>query len=169
MKRNKKPMPAILGVGTASIVFIFLVLALTIFALLTYGSASSDYRLSRRAANRMSAYYDASNRAQEHIGEVDLLLNEIYGQCKDADSYADEAEQALGRMQWADETQFGVTRYRNEIALYWREPMNDAQDLVVSLRVTPPETGDAFYEIDQYRVESAVDWNGDTPDSDKNQ
>lgn len=66
MKRNRD---FGLSIGAPSIVVIMVVLCLVCFAGLSIVSANADLTLSRKLADRTSAYYDACNQAQE-----DLLL-----------------------------------------------------------------------------------------------
>lgn len=162
MKKNQRPMPAVLGVGTASVIFIFMLLSLVTFAVLAYGSAASDYRLSRKAADRTREYYAASNLAQERIGEVDRLLSDVYDRSADAAQYMDAAEAEIEGLAWKEEEQLNCSRNSDEIAVSWIEKMNEAQNLLVSLRVIPPESGEGFYEVEQYRIEASGEWKGDT-------
>ena len=173
MRKDKKPMPAILGVGTASVVFIFMLLSLVTFAVLAYSTATSDYRLSKKAVDRTTSYYEASNQAQERIGEVDELLNELYGQTSSDSEYMRSVSEAVGSIVWAEETGLESSQQENVIVLSWKEVIDEGQHLVVSLQIKPPRSGESFYEIEQYRVESSKDWNGDTSikvyGSDKNE
>ena len=173
MRKNKKPMPAILGVGTASVIFIFMLLSLVTFAVLAYSTAASDYRLSKKAIDRTSSYYKASNQAQKHIGEVDRLLYDLYGQTSSESEYMKDVLEKVGNMSWANETGLGSSKQGKAVTLSWKESIDEIQYLLVSLKIAFPQSGDSFYEIEQYRVETAKDWNGDTSiniyGSDKNE
>lgn len=59
-----------LNIGSASLLVVFLVLCLVIFAVLTLTSAQSDYRFSERLADRRTAYYTACNQAEEQIAAL---------------------------------------------------------------------------------------------------
>lgn len=61
-KRNASGPPA--AVGGSSLLVIFAVLCLTVFALLTLSTAAADGRLSRDAADAVEAYYQADSQAE---------------------------------------------------------------------------------------------------------
>ena len=64
------------GVGMASILLIVLVLAFTTFGVLSLVSAVTDLKMSRKALDTASAYYQAEGRLQEQLAQLDgeLLL-----------------------------------------------------------------------------------------------
>lgn len=65
-----------LGVGSVSLVLIFAVLCLTIFALLTLSTARSDASLAERAAQSAKDYYAADTQAERvYIGVAEALKN----------------------------------------------------------------------------------------------
>lgn len=70
MNKEKKSVP-FLNIGSSSLLVVFLVLCLVIFAVLTLTSAQSDYRFSERLAERRTAYYAACNQAEEQIAALD--------------------------------------------------------------------------------------------------
>lgn len=57
-------------IGITSIIFIFIVMCLSVFALLSVNSASQSYASVRRAADAASAYYAADSQAQIWIHQV---------------------------------------------------------------------------------------------------
>ena len=61
-KKESIPMPA---VGGSSLLVIFAVLCLTIFALLALSTAQAGQRLSLASADAVAAYYEADCRAEE--------------------------------------------------------------------------------------------------------
>lgn len=61
-KRNASGPPA--AVGGSSLLVIFAVLCLTVFALLTLSTAAADSRLSQDAADAVEAYYRADSQAE---------------------------------------------------------------------------------------------------------
>ncbi len=70
-KNNSTP---ILNIGTSSLLIIFVIPCLAVFAALALSSAKSDLEFSKDLAKRKSAYYNASYRAEEIAGEIDSLL-----------------------------------------------------------------------------------------------
>lgn len=61
-KRERFGMPA---VGGSSLLVMFAVLCLTVFALLALGTVQADGRLSQTTARSVEAYYEADCRAEE--------------------------------------------------------------------------------------------------------
>ena len=57
-------------VGGSSLLVIFAVLCLTVFALLTLSTAQAGARLSRQSAEAVSGYYDADFRAEETLARL---------------------------------------------------------------------------------------------------
>ncbi len=70
MHQTKKELP-FFNIGTSSLLVVFLVLCLVIFAVLTLTGAQSDYRFATRLAERRTAYYAACNQAEEKIAALD--------------------------------------------------------------------------------------------------
>lgn len=75
MKRKEQPM---IGAGASSVLMIFVVLCLVVFAVLSLSGADADLRLSRKFAERTTAYYQAENRANDRVKEIDGNLQESY-------------------------------------------------------------------------------------------
>lgn len=74
-----------INVGSVSLIMIFTVLCLTIFAILTLVSANAEYRLSKKYSDSVNEYYlndynasefvnSVSNYAKEFISADDILL-----------------------------------------------------------------------------------------------
>ena len=57
-------------IGSASIVMIFAVLCLTIFAVLSFQTASHEQRLAQKTADAARAYYRADSIAEETYGRI---------------------------------------------------------------------------------------------------
>lgn len=75
MRKKEQPM---IGTGASSVLMIFVVLCLVVFAVLSLSSADADLRLSRQFAERTTAWYQAENRANDRIKEIDGKLTEPY-------------------------------------------------------------------------------------------
>lgn len=76
MNKNKKE-SSVINIGSSSLLVIFLILCLVTFATLTLSSAVSDYRFSQKLADRKTAYYEASNRAEELLSQIDEAVKQI--------------------------------------------------------------------------------------------
>ena len=63
---NRQPShKSIISTGTTSIVLIFVMLSLLTFSVLSLVSAQANLRLSRKSADRTTAYYEAENQAND--------------------------------------------------------------------------------------------------------
>ena len=85
MKRNRD---FGLSIGAPSIVVIMVIMCLVCFAGLSIVSANADLTLSRKLAERTSAYYQACNEAQEDLLEAskkepleDSFSCDLIGEC----------------------------------------------------------------------------------------
>ncbi len=63
-----------LSVGTSSILMIFVVLCLTTFGVLSFVTANADYKLSRKNADAVFAYYQSDSKADELLKMIDSRL-----------------------------------------------------------------------------------------------
>lgn len=62
------------GVGTSSILMVFVLLCLTTFAALSLVSANADNRLTTRAAETLSDFYEADAQAERVLAELSDVL-----------------------------------------------------------------------------------------------
>jgi len=75
-KENKKSIS--IGIGTPSIMMIFTVLCLTIFAVLTFLQANLSLKQSNRYKENTIAYYNADTKAMEiEINALEILLSDM--------------------------------------------------------------------------------------------
>ncbi len=129
MRTNKQRFN--LNVGTSSILFIFVILCLVSFAVLSLVSALSDYRLSKDVADNATEYYTACNLAQEQLAEVDEHLSSLY-------------DSGISRVGYFEKT--GQTRS-------FAYPISDYQSLNVEIKILYPEkAGDPFYKITSWMI-----------------
>lgn len=127
-------------IGSASIVMIFAVLCLTIFAVLSFETAAYEQRLAHKAADAAKAYYAADGIAEERYLEICTLLA---AETDKAEVYqALLAEQVL-----AVQTAEGVR-------LEYTVPIDGTQELQVELFAAP----DGTVQIVRWNAAAAVDW-----------
>ena len=67
-KKTYKDLPPIIGVS--SMLSLFLIICLIVFACLSLSSAMNDYNFSEKAANNKTAYYNACNEIETEIAEL---------------------------------------------------------------------------------------------------
>ncbi len=135
---NKRSHKSIISTGTTSIVLIFVMLSLLTFAVLSLVSAQANLRLSRKSAERTTAYYQAENAAN------DVLAGLLRAQ--------QDGPQAL--TDYAAQQQVTLT---GSSASY-QVPLGEDQVLAVELTLS-----DGGYEIDRWQAVSSYDWNADKP------
>ncbi len=129
---GSKQQAPLINIGASSLLVVFLVLCLVIFAALSLTSAQNDASYSGRMANRRTAFYTACNQAEQLLDEIDSRL-EAQGQEADLSDLGVTAEDGL---------------------LNFSVPLNDAQAIAVALELTAD--GPHYYEIRAYRIVSTV-------------
>lgn len=121
-----------INVGSSSILLIFVILCLISFAVLSFVSSSSDYKLSNKILNKNIAYYDACNLAEESLKNVHDTLQDIYIKSKSETEYY----QSVG----------GKT-------LCYTYPISDIQALCIELDVLYPDiTNKNYYNITKWQI-----------------
>ena len=131
MKDRKMPF---LGIGAASIVLVLAMVCLAVFAALTLSSAKGDHTLSKKNLERTSAFYQASNAANEQVGAIDEKLWKLYRRSKD----------------------------KKEKTIAFQESITDTQQLSVKLQIYYPEKkNDLCYEVIKWKKEAVGAWKKD--------
>lgn len=114
------------GIGSSSILVIFVILCLVSFATLSIVSANADYKLSTKILDRTTAYYEAQNQAEESLAQLDNSLRRAYGTVSSSAEFFD----LTGR-----ETSFLI-------------PVSDLQSLEVTVQILYPDNSDgSFYQV----------------------
>ena len=140
---KKKTSRPLLTAGTSTLLLIFLSLCLLTFAVLSLLSARADRNLSRKTADRTTAYYEACNQAENRIGEIDGILEKIWKNTEGKEMYFQEIE-----IHFEDA--------ENSV------PLADTQVLAVSLTLRYPEAGGTFYTVTTWKTVNTADWTPDT-------
>ena len=119
------------GIGSSSILVMFVILCLVSFATLSIVSANADNKLSSKVLDRTTAYYMACNQAEQNLALLDQTLLSLYKSCSTEDAYFEAA---------GHEKSYLI-------------PISDLQSLKVSVTIHYPATDtETFYTIDAYRV-----------------
>lgn len=111
-----------INVGTSSILVIIVILCLVCFAGLSIVSATADYRLSNKLAERTTAYYEASNLANEKFAELNNAFLDIYIESTTEEEYWQKIKES-----YSDSLTFSYA-------------INDMQVLSVSIEPIYPKT-----------------------------
>jgi hypothetical protein len=126
--------------GTSSILIIIVILALVCFAGLSIVSATADYKLSSRLADRTTSYYEAVSLANEDFSVVYQNFLDIYRSTDSREAYFAKIKES-----YADSLTFSY-------------PISDTQALVACISPVYPasETGNLF-QITKFQVETVED------------
>ena len=138
-----------LGIGAASIV-----LVLAVFAALTLSSAKGDHTLSKKNLERTSAFYQASNAANEQVGAIDEKLWKLYRRSKDKKDYMKRVGRSFTKSK-------GIS-YKKEKTIAFQESITDTQQLSVKLQIYyPKKKNDLCYEVIKWKKEAVGAWKKD--------
>jgi hypothetical protein len=128
---NDKKQIALFGVGGVILLTVLLVLALTMFAVLTLSSAQADMRLSAKNARAVSDYYAADSKA--------VRLQALATAMWPADQPRPDAMDVLSAL--GTEYDLGVSEQNRGLMFFCDIPINEAgQILQLALFLSPPES-----------------------------
>lgn len=148
MEKSRKP---ILGVGTSSILLIFVLLCMITFAVLSLVSARSDYRLSQKNAEHIQDYYQAENKANEILLTIDQCLEEQYTLYGNTEEYLQHVKSAL------EDTE--AVTFTSEQELEFHVPAGTKQELYAALLLPQePKEGDSYYQIKSWKIINTETW-----------
>lgn len=124
-----------LNIGTSSILIIIVILCLVCFSGLSITSANADYRLSKRLADRTTAYYDACNQAQGSLCMISAELEDLYQESSSKEDYENKIKRSLQDL------------------FIFSYPINENQILQVSISPLYPDTAEGdFIEITGWQI-----------------
>lgn len=126
-----------MNIGTSSVLIIIVILCLVSFSGLSIASASADYRLSRKLADRTTAYYSACNQAQETLLTLSDQLETLYEASTNQNDYEEKVKESL------------------QDPLTFSYPINENQILQITVTPLYPQSdkGD-FLEISAWQVKN---------------
>ena len=149
---KKKTSRPLLTTGTSTLLLIFVSLCLLTFAVLSFLSARADQNLSRKTAERTSAYYEACNQAEDRLGETDRMLEKLWQETANEKAYFQAVREAFEDMDFDEESRM----------LSFSVPLTDTQVLTVTLKLRTPESGSTFYTISGWKTVNTAEWTADT-------
>lgn len=155
----KNKFPSILNLGLSSVITIFIVLTLSIFASLALLTARSDYELSQKTAERMTQVYDAYSQGEELLKDIDEMLIKSYNNMKDI-SYTEYCSYITG---YLDTNNLADYAFVDETLILTADiAVNDSQVLHTELTpVLPEKEGDTYYTINQWKIQTTKAWEKD--------
>ncbi len=122
-KQNKSLKIANLGIGYTSIMIIFALVCLVIFAVLSLKAAASDESLNKRSGEYLKEYYAADNSAKQKLCELDELAFKA-----ESSEFFSESFQEL-----AEEKGYSVRMAREGCSVDYSVPINERQEIAVSV------------------------------------
>lgn len=149
---KKKTSRPLLTTGTSTLLLIFVSLGLLTFAVLSFLSARADQNLSRKTAERTSAYYEACNQAEDRLGETDRMLEKLWQETANEKAYFQAVRETFEDMNFDEESRM----------LSFSVPLTDTQVLTVTLKLRTPESGSTFYTISGWKTVNTAEWTADT-------
>ena len=155
---KKKSLP-VTNIGTVSLMMIFIVLSMVIFAALSLSSAASDARAGQKLQTHLEEYYNASNEAEELLARADFIFAEAGQKTADTEEFY--------RLVSEGTADFAASDLEDgRLILTYQVDINDGQALFVRLAVfsaqqAKSENLNSFYRILSWQVISTDTWEGD--------
>lgn len=157
---KKKSLP-ITNIGTVSLMMIFIILCMVIFAALSLSGAFRDSHMGEKRAEHLTDYYTASNEAEELLSTVDDAFAYAY------ENAADEAEyyRLIDKKLRSDD--FEKIWNGETLDIAFQTNIGTSQTLQVLIDVLSPqqivsEKGTSFYRILSWQTVPTDSWEGDS-------
>ena len=131
--------------GFSTILLCFVMICVVTFSALSLVSAYSDYKLSKKVADKNADYYKAQERAYETVALIDNLAMETYlATASSSDYYAAMQEKAAA---------YGtVTTVTDALMLSFTESIATDHTLCISLKIChPSESNESFVQIVEWK------------------
>lgn len=162
--------------GISLLLLIFLSLSLLIFSLLSYSGAQADARLSQKAADHTTEYYQMTGSANEVLSFIDAQLLQLTADANTSDTLRQELWEKICSVihKHSDFSEMLSTKFpdvhfvieeKNNIPSITFDIAADsdaAQVLHVTLEFALPDAAtDSLYQITSWNIINTQDW---TPD-----
>lgn len=135
------------GIGSSSVIMVFTLLCLTVFATMTLLSASSELKLARSYSTAVEQFYAADTAGAAYVAALRDKADSIASGVPGADDYA-AAAHALGADAVVD----------NDIAyIEYDIPESDSQTLHISLEASAER-----FAVTAWQLIYTGEWNADT-------
>lgn len=147
MKENKtRRRMGVSNFGFTTILIVFVMICIVTFSALSFLTASSDYRLSKKVAERTRSYYEAEEQACRKLEEIDAILADAYTHSRKKQTYISKAYHNLKDYAAVDSS---VTVKRaGTLSVSFPVTISEQDTLNVSLDVCyPPEADGTCYEL----------------------
>lgn len=86
-KQNERSSPGFSNFGFSTILLAFVMICIVTISAISLLTANSDYKLSKKVAEKNTAYYLADKQAHEQLESIDQLLATAYANATGSSSY----------------------------------------------------------------------------------
>ncbi|MCM1106998.1 MAG: hypothetical protein NC355_08640 [Blautia sp.] len=155
---RKKPNRGFQNFGFVTILTTFVMLCIITFSVLAVLTAHADYKLSRKVAERTSAYYEAEETAYAHLARIDAQLAEDIPPGTTEKAFRKKAEEILASYaRQAPELGMELSHGEKQLYATYRIPVTETQNLVVELELLSPDmNGGVYFQLTRWQTENAV-------------
>lgn len=131
--------------GFSTILLSFVMICVVTFSALSLITANSDYKLSKKVADKNQRYYQAQEQAYAKINMIDQVLADTYLASTTTDEYFLQVNTKI--------SSYGTyTTVGDENILSFTETIAEDQFLSVKLRIAYPQNAsDTFLEIIEWK------------------
>lgn len=142
---EKKEKRGFTNFGFSTILLSFVMICVVTFSALSLVTAQSDYKLSKKVADKTRKYYEAEVKAYDIIAKIDSLLINSYYASTDEANYYTIAEDRI--------TDYGIFEITSDAHYFLiEEQISSDQYLSIKLKITYPyESTDTFFEIIEWK------------------
>lgn len=131
--------------GFSTILLAFVMICVVTFSALSLVTAYSDYKLSKKVADKNTLYYEAQESAYEKLATIDDLLTKCYQATDNETDYYANVTQLIVEYGTLEESSLGYI-------LSYQETIAEDQYLSVKLVIHyPSQSTDTFYEILEWK------------------
>lgn len=144
-KNNELNRRSFSNFGFSTILIAFVMICIVTFSALALMTANSDYKLSRKVADRTSRYYLAEKEATKRLQQIDTILAKAYTKSSNRTTYYTLSRKYLKSADLAIEL---TDTSSSSLNIHYVIQIGKQQTLDVSLAVVyPPESGGTYYEL----------------------
>lgn len=138
MRNEEKTRKIAMGVGYVSVMLIFAVICLTIFAVMSFKAAMSTDTFNDRSGEFLQRYYAADSKAKETLSKLNDSMQTARGSMFFEEEFEEAAKQLDG---------VSVKQSSDGIHASYDVPINDRQVLAVDIRFD----NDGKFTIEQWQ------------------
>lgn len=139
--------------GFSTILITFVMICIVTFSALALLTADSDYRLSKKVAQKTTAYYKAENKAYKILSEIDTILVRTYQSASDKSQYKSRACAKLNDYN-TGHPNLSLSVDSSGIVTY-TVPISDTQNLFITLQICIPAESDGhLYKLTGWQTQT---------------